>query len=70
MSAVGEFGGDAEIRSGAADGPEEVGVRVFGDGDDLARCEGEACAEEIIDGEAVLSRQPTDTAAECKTTDT
>lgn len=70
MSSICELGNDAKIGPGTADSPEEVRVLLFGSGDDFAVRDSDACAEEIVDGEAVHAGEPADAAAESEAADT
>ena len=64
VQAVLERGDDAEVRSGAAHAPEQIGVVVLAGGDELAVRSNEVDGEQVVDRRAVLAHQPADPAAE------
>jgi hypothetical protein len=63
-SAEHEPGHDAEVRSGAAHAPEELGLRVRARPHDVALGRHELDLEQVVDRQAVLAHEPTDSAAE------
>ncbi|KAF4160003.1 hypothetical protein CNMCM6936_004132 [Aspergillus lentulus] len=63
---VGEAGHDAEVVSGPAEAPEEVGVFGRGCCHDLSVGQDDRCRQEIVDGETVLATQPAISAAQGK----
>ena len=59
-----ELGDDPEVRAGAADAPEEVGVLALARADELAVGRDQVDRHELVDRQAVLPLQPADPAAE------
>ena len=59
-----EAGGDPEVAAAAPDGPEQVGVVLVVDLEDLAVGGDQLGREQVVDGQAVLADQEPDPAAE------
>ena len=59
-----EPGGDAEVAAPAADRPEEVGMRLVVDLEELAVRGHDLGGEQVVDRHAVLAREEADPAAE------
>ena len=64
VGAEGEAGDDAEVAAAAAQRPEQLGVGVGVDLDDLAAGQDELEGDEVVAGQAVLAGEPADPAAE------
>src|SRR5205085_1647935 len=58
------LGDDAEVAAAATEPPEELGVLVFGRGDDLALGGDDVGADQVVGGEAELALEPAAAGAE------
>lgn len=64
-----EGGDDAKVVAGAAEAPEEVGVRGWRGGDGCPIGEDQACAEELVEAQAVFAHQRAQSAAHTRAGD-
>jgi hypothetical protein len=64
-----EGGNDTEVSATSPDRPEEIGMVVLVDREDLAAGGHERSGEQVVDGHSVLADQPPDAAAERQTRD-
>ena len=64
MCSKGEGCHSTKIRAAPAHSPEEIGVVLFGGGQDAAVGEDDSNREQVVDCQAVFTAQPSETAAE------
>ncbi len=64
VNAVRPFGHEAKVMASTPDGPEEVRVRVFRHGHDIAARKNQPRRDDLIGGKAIFTLQPPMTAAE------